>query len=493
MKKIVFAILTAPLFTGCAKLDENAPFIESGNFYRTQDDAIAAVTAVYGQLSHDVGSGTDFGLYQRQLHLTTDLISDDATAGAGATNTNVRNMGDVTFVATNDRIEKTWRQHYAGINRANAAIDHIEKMTFNEALRKRLIGESKFIRGLLYFNIVRLWGPSPITLHETTGEAGDILNLTRSSVDSVYKQIIADLTAAETVLPNAYAGSDVGRVTQGAVKSLLVKVYLTRKDWANAITKAKEVINGPYGYDLFDDFADVFKIASKNGKEHIFSVQFKSISGNSNNMGILAMPNGAAATPSGAPLKGNEADVPQTGLYELYSASDKRRDVTFYTEIVINNIKYTFKPHFKKYLDPSTAIANPTLSGANFPVLRYSDVLLMYAEALNEQSGPTSDAYEALNQVVRRAYGKAVHTPDAIVDIKNVSQADFRNTVYLQRRLEFVYEMQRWYDLVRTGRMLDELHAHGKPNAKDYNYLLPVPQREIDVNQNLKPQNAGYN
>lgn len=484
MKKILYIFVFLLALVACNKLDEDAPFIEQENFYKTSDDAVAAITAVYSHLSHDVSGLNDFGLYQRQLHLTTDLISDDAMAGAGATNVNVRNLGDVNFATSNDRVEKTWRQHYSAINRANTAIDNIEPMTFDATLKKRLIGEAKFIRALLYFNLVRLWGDVPLILHGTEG--GDVLtgnlNVKRAPVADVYKQIITDLTDAEPVLPNSFSGADVGRVTQGAVKSLLTKVYLTQKDWANAATKAREVINGPYGYDLFANFADVFNTATKNGKEHIFSVQFKSIAGNSNNMGILAMPTPLVATPGGGPLRGNEADIPQTGLYEQFLATDKRRDATFYTELTLNGVKYTFAPHFKKYFDP-TVVNNPSLSGINFPVLRFADVLLMYAEALNEQGGPTAEAYTAINRVRTRA---------GLASLSGLSQSQFRDAVYQERRLEFVYEFQRWFDLLRTRRMLTELRAHGKTNVQEKHYLLPIPQRELDNNPNLGPQNPGY-
>ncbi|MBE7175602.1 MAG: RagB/SusD family nutrient uptake outer membrane protein [Mucilaginibacter polytrichastri] len=485
MKNIFALALFTLLFSACTKLDEDAPFIEEQNFYKTTDDALAAVTGVYSHLSHDVSGLSDFGLYQRQLHLTTDLISDDAKAGIGATNTNVRNLGDVAFTTANDRVEKTWRQHYSAINRANAVIANIGAMTNVDAtLKNRLIGETKFIRGLLYFNLVRLWGDVPLITQATVGE--DVqdgnLNVKRSPVADVYKQIITDLTDAEAALPARFSGADVGRATQGAAKSILAKVYLTQKDWAKAAAKAQEVITGAYGYDLFPNFADAFNVATKNGVEHIFSVQFKSIAGNANNMGILAAPNALVATPGGGPLRGNEADVPQAGLYEQYSADDKRRDATFYTELTLNGVKYTFPPHFKKYFDPSV-VNNPGLSGANFPVIRFSDVLLIYAEALNEQSGPSGDAYTAINRVRTRA---------GLPALANLSQAQFRDAVYLERRLEFVYESQRWFDLLRTGRMLSELHAHGKPNAQQKHYLLPIPQRELDNNPNLGPQNPGY-
>ena len=483
MKNILLSILLFGSLVSCHDLEEEPPFIQASEFYKTQADAIAAVTAVYSHLSHDVGNGTDFGLYQRQLHLTTDMISDDANAGAGATNQNVLALGAVTFTSTNDRIEKTWRQHYAAINRANVAIDNISKIDFDEKLRSRLVAETKFIRALLYFNLVRLWGDVPLILTGTNSINNDFL-VKRTPADEVYAQILKDLTEAETegVLPRNYSGSDVGRVTQGAVKTLLAKVYLTRQQWQLAAEKAKEVQDAAFGYSLFPNFADVFNVATKNGPEHIFSIQYKSNSnGNANNMGILAAPN-SSIVPG---FLGNEADLPQPGLYELFKPTDKRRDVTFFTSLVspANGQVYTFKPHFGKYFDRSV-INRPSESGINFPVLRFSDALLMYAEALNEQAGPTPEAYQAINKVRQRA-GLPELTP-------NLAQSQFRDSLYLERRLEFVHEDQRWFDLLRTRRLVEQLQAHGKSNATERHYLLPIPQRELDANPNLRPQNPGY-
>ncbi len=483
MKNTLLSLLLMGSLVACNDLEEDPPFIQSSEFYKTKDDAIAAVTAVYSHLSHDVGNATEFGLYQRQLHLTTDMISDDANAGAGATNQNVLAMGAVTFAPTNDRIEKTWRQHYAAINRANVSLDNIQNIAFDEKLRNRLIAETKFIRALLYFNLVRLWGDVPLILTGTTSIDNNFL-VKRTPTEEVYAQIIKDLTEAETegVLPRSYTGTDMGRVTQGAVKSLLAKVYLTRQEWSKAAEKAKEVQDPGFGYSLFPNFADVFNVATKNGPEHIFSIQYKSnANGNANNMGILAAPN-SSIVPG---FLGNEADIPQPGLYELFKPTDKRRDVTFFTSLVspANGQVYTFKPHFGKYFDRSV-LNRPSESGINFPVLRFADVLLMHAEALNEQAGPTPDAYTAINKVRQRA-GLPDLTP-------NLSQTQFRDSVYLERRLELVHEDHRWFDLLRTRRMIEQLHAHGKPNAEERHYLLPIPQRELDANPSLRPQNPGY-
>jgi hypothetical protein len=258
----------------------------------------------------------------------------------------------------------------------------------------------------------------------------------------------------------------------------LTRVYLTKKDWDNAITKSLEVIDGPYGYDLFPNFEDVFKKSNNNGKEHIFSAQFKSFTSSRGNS------LGSRGTPTGIPgIDGGDADIPTPGLFGLYQSGDKRRDVTFFTSLVspVNGNKYTFTPHFKKYYDPAV-LPSTNESGINLPIIRFADVLLEYAEALNEKNGPVTEAYDAVNRVRIRA---------GLSPLKELTKDQFRDSVYQERRLEFVYEHQRWFDLVRTGRLVESLHAVGKTNAAKKHYLYPVPQREIDLNPNLT-QNEGW-
>ncbi|MEP6806141.1 MAG: RagB/SusD family nutrient uptake outer membrane protein, partial [Flavobacterium sp.] len=242
MKKILLTIiLSAGLFTSCTDLEVTpTSFVTENNYFKTQDDAIASVSAVYASLALDPGEQSLFG---RNLYFLTDMATDYAAAGVSATNPQVRALSSLTHDATSDRVQVAWRQIYAGINRANVSIDNIPKVAGNEAIKTRLINEAKFIRGLLYFQAVRLWGGVPIILHEPTSIQLESLKSKRATVEEVYAQIISDLNAAEA-LPATYPATDAGRATSGAAKAILAKVYLTRKDYPNAILKAREVING---------------------------------------------------------------------------------------------------------------------------------------------------------------------------------------------------------------------------------------------------------
>jgi starch-binding outer membrane protein, SusD/RagB family len=490
MKKIIATIiLSAGLFASCTDSEVTpTSFVTEDNYFKTQDDAIASVTAVYASLSLDPGEQSLFG---RNLYFLTDMGSDYAAAGVSATNPQVRAMSNLTHDATSDRVQVAWRQIYNGINRANVSIDNIPKVAGSEAVKTRLINEAKFIRGLLYFQAVRLWGGVPIVLHEPTSIKLESLKSRRETVDAVYAQIISDLNAAET-LPATYPASDLGRATSGAAKAILAKVYLTRKDYPNAILKAREVINGGYGYGLFESFQDIFTKTKKNGKEHIFSVQFE--------------PNQAGNGSSGSTFQstsfiGFTATEPADIIsdvalfYDIYQPGDTRRDVSYAKQLPVPGTTtiYTFpKPIFKKYID-FTNLATPGNVAINFPIIRYADILLSLAEAINEQGTPTPEAYELINQVRRRAFAKPIATPDPAIDLSGLNQTTFRAAIQEERKKEFVQEGQRWFDLVRWGTLVTEVKkVTAKNSVSERNNLYPIPQSERSIDPVGLPQNPGY-
>ncbi len=456
----------------CADLDqEPKSSIVSSNFYKTQSDAISAVTSVYSDLTHNT-HGDHASIYNRLLVLAVGMSSDDHLPGPGATNPDVRSIAALTSSTTSGRYDELWRQHYEGIDRANAAIDRIPAIDFDPALRDRLVLEAKFLRAVYYFNLVRLWGDVPLVIHETTSLEN--INPTRTPAATVYQQIIDDLTDAEA-LPVEYPASDVGRATKGAAKALLLKVYATLERWDDALIKYAEIKSLGI-YDLFPEYADLFEVAKKNTVEHIFSAQFLTdgnyLTNGTSNVNILS----GASSP--ASLNGWDADVPHPSIVALFKQNDKRKAVTFFDSHNGTN----FSPHFNKYIDLNSGIFQ---SQKNIPIIRYAEVILFYAEAINELQGPTEEAYDAINKVRNRA---------GLDDLtEGLTQFQFRDSVYQERRLEFVYEQIRWFDLLRTKRLVTELSQHvDKKNVSDKYYLLPIPQKEFDINPNLRPQNPGW-
>jgi starch-binding outer membrane protein, SusD/RagB family len=481
MKTILYIISSLVVLTGCSKLDEDpASYLTTDQFYQDEQQANAAVNGVYRKLFESGQS-----LYNSLIQIGVEMATDDYAAGPRARNAHVRAISGLTHDASNDRMEQLWKQSYDAINAANITIDRIALIPEGKIganVRNRLINEAKFLRALNYFNLVRWFGDVPIVLHETTSLKPEDLYVEKSSEDNVYQQIIQDLTDAES-LPGAkeYSNNDVGRATSGAAKSLLAKVYLTQKDWQKAAAKSKEVIESNT-YALFDDFVDVFNVATKNGKEHIFSVQFK---GNANFQGNSLA---SRSAPNEVPgINGDYADAIHKGggLYQSFSNEDKRKSITFVSQMVspLDGKTYTFDPHFHKYYDPSV-VGNQGQSSKNTPVIRYAEVLLIYAEALNEiNNAPTAEAYRAIDEVRKRA-GIAKLQDEA----PNLSVDQFRDSVFQERRKEFVYEYQRWFDLVRRGAdyYVQTLKAAGKTLAAPKHLHFPTPQRELNLNLKLK-------
>ncbi len=488
--KIIF-LLPLVLALGCTKMNENPnSIIVSSQFYQTSADAVAAVNAVYNTLNSDPLG--DFPMYGRQLNLLTDNASDNQNFSPSNTNPDVRALSTVTYVSINGRILKNWQQHYFGINRANIAIDNIAAIPAaqfsNPALQARLINEAKFIRALLYFNLVRLFGPVPLILHNPTSVDVSSLQFPRTSTDSVYAQIISDLNDA-TGLPASYSGADIGRVTSGAAHALLAKVYVTRKRWPEALNEIQAIFNGGYGYALFSNFSDVFKKSTKNGIEHIFSVQFATNGGEANTTQYLSQSFTSFNTGT-YPI-----DIPSdSSIAALFDSNDTRKAVSFYTSQYnaqngqTVNFHNPYTPYLNKFVDYSLApLNNQTISGVNYTVLRYAEVLLLNAEVLNEiNGGPTAEAYTSINQVRARAH---------IADLTpGLSQSDFRDSVFLERRKEFIQEGQRWFDLVRQGGpvLVDALKKFpAKQAASLKDSLYPIPLTEIQLDP-LLTQNPGW-
>ena len=470
--------------TACVDLEENpeSSTVEQ-QFYRNENDAISAVNAIYSGLNDSQNNG----IYNGLLQIGMDMATDDFEAGPRARNAHVRAISNVNYDAANNRFELLWEYSYSEINRANTAIEHIQEISadnINEATRHRLILEAKFLRALNYFNLIRWFKYIPLVLSETTSLSSETLNVPQADEADIYAQIEKDLVDAEELpAPAEYASTDIGRATAGSAKALLAKVYLTQGKWQQAADKAQEVVNSGW-YDLFDDFADVFNTATKNGKEHIFSIQFK---GNANFIGNYLACRSAPTTTEVPGVGGDTSDAPhlEGGLVDSYDAEDQRLPVTFISELVSPQDGLTYHltvPHMHKYYDPTTPSA-PQQSSVNVPYIRYAEVLLILAEAINEVDGPTAAAYEPIDKVRARAGIKSLSELSP-----SLSKDDFREAVFEERRKELAYEFQRWFDLTRRGAdyYVAKLHAAGKTNAQPKHIRFPIPQRELDLNPNLK-------
>ena len=368
----------------------------------------------------------------------------------------------------------------------NTVLDKIKDADISVVKNKtRYIAEAKFLRALAYFDLVRIYGDVPMITTEVNIE--EAYHIGREKTDKIYDEvIIKDLNDAQNALPVKYTGTDVGRATMGAAKSLLGKVYLTRKDFTNAEVKLQEVTT--LGYSLLPKFTDLFDYSkNEHHSEYIFDIEFEEGIGLGSNFTNTFIPNSVQMA-SFYKVSGGRGESNSVGdsLFNQFSSQDLRRDITVAVKggwidgngNFVPLLATTSQSYTKKYLTP---VASGNDSRANWKVIRYADVLLMYAEALNE-NGKTSEALVQLNKIRTRA---------GVPAYSNLTQSETREKIYLERRLELAFEGHRWFDLVRTGRALSVMQPYG---MKSYMTVFPLPISQIQlINDNsLFPQNTGY-
>lgn len=472
--------VVAVLLSSCEGMLDLSPVtnLTNATYYKTAEDAKAALGACYASIP---GSDPFVDL------VTTDDAIPFLTGSAD------RPLIWRYNITPSNTFVGGYSAGYTGINRSNTVIGRLPGIAMDENLKKRYVAEAKFLRALHYFNLVRQYGDVPLVTNETTSLEG--LNVSRDPMAKIYELIEADLKEAESVLPKSYPASESGRATQGAAKGMLAKVYLTLAGttagspyWAQAAAKAKEVMDSGV-HDLHSSFADAFALTAKGGKENIFEIQYLTdVRGHGHGRGY-----GVRSSPI-FPGTGSGIARPTETLYNLYAENDTRKAVTFMKSYVYNGVTsqlsisdpdFTKAISFQKLWDRTSKTAGG--EGTSIPILRYSDVLLMYAEAANEvNKGPDAAAYAALNKVRVRA---------GLQPLQGLSYQQFKEAVWLERRLELVFENNRRYDLLRTGRLIEAVKAETSfarnPAIQTYHLLLPIPQTDMDANPSLK-QNPGY-
>ncbi|MBJ7881902.1 RagB/SusD family nutrient uptake outer membrane protein [Gelidibacter salicanalis] len=426
----------------------------SEDFYKTSSDFENAVTACYDALQSN-------DLYGQAFDRLIAIRADDAVDDNSSSSTRAADVDKFQESSTNRFVNNAWRGSYIGISRCNIVISRIDGASIDASLKNQLKAEAQFVRALIYFNAVRMWGEVPlITKEQTVLETNQQIQdktLIRNSIADVYTSIIQDLTFAQQNLP---LSNSIGKATSGAAKSLLGKVYLTQGNYSSAQAILSEVIGK---YDLLTSFGAVFDVANKNNKEIIFAVAYNK---NLANEGHSAWYN-----------NGNFVLIPQT-LLDSYDANDARLSLVETSE----NQDGFIMPG--KFFDEQSQ----NQFGNDFPVLRYSDVLLMSAEALNE-IGYVADgeAFDLLNKVRNRA-GLSSYTSSDLVN-----RQEFRDAVLWERKLELALEYDRWFDLLRTGTAITEMAKVGLTITND-DLLFPIPQSEIEIINNPSgfPQNPSY-
>jgi starch-binding outer membrane protein, SusD/RagB family len=446
-----------------------------------------------------------FNVHSQSFIAATSIRSDDADKGSTPADggSNAITMDNFPVLPDNGFANTLWLGYFAMVNKANIAIDQIRNnkdIVATDEVKVQSEAEARFLRGYAYFMLVRLYERVPLIDSVLTNAASQS-NIPQSSAAQIYAFIEQDLQFAAVNAPLSWDAKFIGRITKGAANGLLAKVFLTQQKWAEAMNAANAVILSSQ-YNLTTTYDKVFREEGENSKESVFEVQATANATIPQNNGVqYAQIMGVRG--SGIWNLGWGWNTPSAFLEAAYEANDPRKNRTImytstasqvYTTIYGENLPVGLpNPRYnnKVYTNPSmrNSIANQFGYWMNIRILRYSDVVLMYAEAANELNN-TTEALEKLEWV--RARARAGN--NAILPaVTTTDQAELRDAIRHERRIELAMEHDRFFDIVRWGIATDALHAAGKTNFNaTRDNLLPIPQAQIDLSQGKLTQNPGY-
>lgn len=498
--KYIFLFLIGIMAVSCSDFLEVTPEtnITTSNFFKSEADFEQAVSGVYVPLRDLYNNYWVLEMRSDNTLFTFDI------GNRGSLPT--EDFGTFTLANNNGPLIRFWQQNYVIVSRANEVIKNLENAELNQSIKDGLKGEVLFLRALAYFNLVRNFGGVPLISEPVTSLEQSFI--ARSTVDDVYAQIISDGSSAASLLPSK-GNQDLGKATSGAALALLADVYVTLERWGEAEGVLKSITT--MNYSLLADYGAIFDPSNWDNEELIFQVEFLERSGRGTGSTFpysfipsLNDPSVLTGVTPGVANNTGSFNVPTPDIIEAYEdfQADQRfkASIGFFTGesnligVTNDSMQYVNKFFFFQ--------SDPQETSTNWPVYRYGDILLLLAESLNEQ-GNSTEALLYLNQVRNRA---------GIEDISNVDQSSLREIILDERRIELAFENKRWYDLVRTGRMVSIMNAHGakvKADPARYTYpegsfpppnsfnvtaekeLLPIPIGEIEVNPLLE-QNPGY-
>jgi starch-binding outer membrane protein, SusD/RagB family len=491
--------------------------VNEGNFFKTTSDFQEALVGCYTPLR----AAANMAYYMEEMRADNTFLDYNEKDRGGVNN---EQLAEFLDGSDNTDIIQLWTADFQGVQNTDVLLDKIQTPPAGmpDSVKNEIIGEAEALRAHYYFELVRCFGSLPLYLHEVTTAQNAFVN--RSPVDSVYIQIIADLSDALTKLSPPSTFPQPGNATKGMAATELGLVYLTMQQYDKATPLFQSVTT--MGYSLLPNYADVFKTANKNSTESIFEVQYKSgTDGQASQFVYDFTPN----TPSTGVILGAGSNysntngswnVPTQDIVNAYYPGDTRLDASIavvkghldsQTDFIpdsvtsiLNNLDtaglgmgYTTSlvhRFIKKQYNPPYTTALEYNTDDDWPVYRYSDLLLMLAESLNEQ-GQSAAALPYLNMVRQRA-----GVPPAMT----TSQSMLRDTIAHERRVELAFENHRWFDLVRTGQAITVMTAYGNLQKQAWPFLLSntyaistnkliyaIPFREIQTNPGLT-QNPGY-
>lgn len=456
--------------------------LTEANFYQSADDMERAVLGIYS--TYQSRMPRDWAL----LEMPTDHLHMSSYRHIGG----MEAINNLDFQPQNDLFQNFWEVNYNGIFRANAVLSYLDTPEdYADGQKARVEGEARFMRALFYFDLVRAFGGVPLVSSLLTVEEAQATP--RATEQEVYAFIVEDLEAAVNMLP---LPGDIatGRASQGAAKALLGKVYVYLENWENALKYLNMV--EAYNYQLVDDFASLWTIENEDNEEVIFAMKYTQDTDGH----ILTADFIPYFGIEGISSSGMEAADLSWSLHKKYEGEDTRKaaTITEYWHAPDSPDPEEWRPYVSKFVVPQAG----SDSGLDLPVLRYADVILLKAEALYRLNQP-EQALAGLNRIRTRAFGGTEHNY-VMADI--ATEEAFIDKLLLERQLEFAMENERWFDLVRTGRLMEALAevelGYNKStetaqvvrlDPQPYHRYFPIPQHEIDqADPGVLAQNEGY-
>lgn len=496
---------------GCSKLEEEpVGLLAPESFFTTLDDLQTAVNGSYGHMAHRYFVSREMSM---PLMLRGDMV-DLNPNGQGAERVQ---FNQVHLLADNASIQDYWPKVYQIIGAANEAIAGAESVDAEPAIKNPIVAQAYFARAFAYFHLVRQFGAVPY-LDAPVTDLEAAASISRTPAEEVYANIISDLEFAEEWLPDTQRARSIP--AKSAAQSYLALVHLTREDWQKAYDAAKNVIDneGAYNLGLDPDFQNLYNENEDASLEPIFVIDFigMTASGNTDQgMNYLGPYTGIRADEQYGLGGGWSVMIPSMAVYNTWDDRDYRKSVSFDATGVFNGVKQPYtefteyfaasvnRPHIAKYNRRNGDLyagGNGRGSEQNYMMMRYAEVLLIAAEALNEINPGAAEAHDYVNRVRARARngGVAFDTPpsDFPADVSGLSQDEFRDMVLNERRLELAFEVKRWYDIARRKLGSEVYSASGLEGLKpqfdpNRDYLFPIPANELVRNPNLT-QNPGY-
>jgi hypothetical protein len=474
MKKIFYITVCFAALAGtgsCGKFLDTQPksTLTPENSFKTAADWQQTITAAYAMLQE---------VFVEKLPIVLGEFGTDEVLPFDTSWGEYTELHYYTLTSFHGFLNEHYTFCWEGIKRCNIVIDIPEYAPVDAAARASMIAQAKFLRAIYYFELVKMYGDVPILTSAIVNR--NELHKPRESVEDVYALIVADMKAAQSLPATWENAADKGRATSLAASALLGRVYL---QWGKPDLAIKEFEKVIGKFSLYDDYADIFDPANKNQeKENIFEIQFR----HSGDWGLEGSLQHSYWGPRGVggptEFGGWGGFGPSQYLYDQYEAGDKRREAFFFTEF---NGVIQSPPTTRKFFDPEFGNVIED-DGLNYTLIRYADVLLMMSEALNATDDTSGKKYDYLNDIRGRAGLTDITAAD------NLSKAQFADVLLKERLLELNCEHVRRWDLLRFGKLAEQVKAAYNIDIQPHHVLYPIPQAAMDANDAMNENNPGY-